>query len=169
MASVQKQMLMVQAYVTILPTSSVFMDRAVSDAGSEPARRPDAGREVQMSWRRIRALTLVLLVLLIAAPLSSGDKGLWLSLTATPVQLLESASDGLPAEHSILLPDGAGRSGRAATVPRPERADVAKSLGPAGAAWLPRSGERWTVVVSSPPHPHSELFAARPAPRAPPA
>lgn len=41
-----------------------------------------------MSWRRIRTLTLVLLGLLIAAPLRSGDKGLWLSLAPTPVQLL---------------------------------------------------------------------------------
>lgn len=121
-----------------------------------------------MSWRRIRALTLLLLVLLIASPLSSGDKGLWLSLAATPVQLLEAATDGLPAEHSILLPDAASRAGRAATAPRPERADVAKSLGPAGVAWTAQSGERWTTVVSAPPHPHGELFAARPAPRAPP-
>ena len=121
-----------------------------------------------MSWRRVRALTLVFLGLLIASPLSSGDKGLWLSLASTPVQLLEVASDRLPAEHSILLPDGASRAVRAATA-RTERADAAKSLGPAGTAWSPGSGERWSTVVSAPPHPHGEPSVARPAPRAPPA
>ena len=122
-----------------------------------------------MSWRRVRALRLVLLGLLIASPLSSGDKGLWLSLAATPVQLLELATDRLPTEHSIVLPDGASRAGRAAATARAERADVARSLGPAGTAWTPQPGERWTTIVSAPPHPHGELFAARPAPRAPPA
>ncbi len=122
-----------------------------------------------MSWRRIRALTFLLIVLLIAAPLSSGDKGLWLSFVATPVRLLEVATDRLPAEHSILLPDGASRAGRAAATSRPERADLAKSIGPAGAAWTAGAGERWAILVSVPPYPHSELLAARPAPRAPPA
>lgn len=120
-----------------------------------------------MSWRRIRALTLLLLVLLIASPLSSGDKGLWLSLAATPVQLVESVADHLPAEHSVLLPDAANRASR--TAARTERADVAKSLGPAGTAWTPPPGERWTTLTSAVPHPHGELFTARPAPRAPPA
>ena len=122
-----------------------------------------------MSWRRLRAPALLLLVLLIVSPLSSGDKGLWLSLAATPVQHLDLATDRLPAEHLILLPDGVSRAGRAAILARPVRADVVRSLGPAGTAWLPSSGERWTIVVSAPPHPHGELFSARPAPRAPPA
>ena len=121
-----------------------------------------------MSWRRVRALTLILLGLLIASPLSSGDKGLWLSLAATPVQLLEVATRSLPAEHSILLPDGASRTGRAGAT-RPERTDDVRSLGPAGTVWSPSSNERWTTVVSVPSYPHGELFAARPAPRAPPA
>ena len=99
-----------------------------------------------MSWRRIRALTLLFLVLLIASPLSSGDKGLWLSIAPTPVRILDLATDRLPAEHSILLPDGASRAART-TIARPERAEVARSLGPDGAAWLPGSGERWTIVV----------------------
>ena len=121
-----------------------------------------------MSWQRLRALTLLLLVLLVASPLSSGDKGLWLSLASTPVQILDVVTDSLPAEHLILLPDGASRAARTA-VTRAERADVAKTLGPAGTAWLPGSGERWTVVVTAPSPPHGELLAARPAPRAPPA
>src|SRR4051812_19261775 len=78
-----------------------------------------AGREDEMSWRRLRSLTLVLLGLLIAAPLGSGDKGLWLSLVATPAQILDLAADRLPAEHSILLPERASRIARAATVARP--------------------------------------------------
>ena len=122
-----------------------------------------------MSWRRTRGLTVLLLVLLIAAPLSSGDKGLWLSLASSPVQHLDVATDRLPAELSSLLPDGASRAGRATAAARPGRADVARSLGPAGVAWSPGSGERWTILVSVPPDPHGELFAARPAPRPPPA
>ena len=120
-----------------------------------------------MSWRRIRALMLLLLMLLIASPLSSGDKGLWLSLAATPLQARDAAPDRLPAEHSILLPDGVSRVGRAAA--RPERADTEKSLGPAGVAWLPGSDQHRTTVVGAPRYPLGEPFAARPAPRAPPA
>ena len=122
-----------------------------------------------MTWRHARVLTLLLLVLLIAAPLSSGDKGLWLSLAPTPAQHLEAASDRLPAELSILVPDAAARVARAVAAARPERADTAKTLGLAGALWPTGSGERWTVVVSTPPYPHGEVFAARSAPRAPPA
>jgi len=121
-----------------------------------------------MSWRRTRGLTLLLLALLILAPLSSGDKGLWLSLTSTTVQHLDTATDRLPAELSSLLPDSAGRV-RAAVAARPERADVAKRLGPDGRDWSLGFGERWTIPVSVPPYPHGEAFAARPAPRAPPA
>lgn len=121
-----------------------------------------------MSWRRVRALTLILLGLLIASPLSSGDKGLWLSLAPTPVQLLEVATRSLPAEHSILLPDGVSRPGRTAAA-RPERTDEARSLGPAGTVWSLASHGRWTTVVSVPAYPHGELFSSRPAPRAPPA
>ena len=122
-----------------------------------------------MTWRRARILTLLLLALMIAAPLSSGDKGLWLSLAPTPAQHLEAAPDRLPAELSILVPESAARVARASTAARPERADAPRTLGLAGAAWSPGSGERWTVVVSAPPYPHGEVFAARPAPRAPPA
>jgi hypothetical protein len=122
-----------------------------------------------MTWRRARARTLLLLVLLIAAPLSSGDKGLWLSLASTPVQHVDLATDRLPAEHSSLLPDGASRAGCATAAARPERADVAKTLGLAGAAWSPGPGGRWTLLASTPPYPHGEVVAARPAPRAPPA
>ena len=122
-----------------------------------------------MSWRRVRALTPLLLALLIVAPLSSGDKGLWLSLASTPVQHLELAADRLPAELSVLLPDAASRTGRVIAAARPDRAELATSLGPAGVAWSLGFGERWTILVSAQPYPHGEVFAARPAPRAPPA
>ena len=122
-----------------------------------------------MSWRRIHALTLVLLGLLIASPLSSGDKGLWLSFAATPVQLLDLATDQVPTEHSILLPERVSRAGRTVTDTRPERTDVGKALGPGGSVWSFGSGQQWTVPVPAPPHPLDDLFADRPAPRAPPA
>jgi hypothetical protein len=58
-----------------------------------------------MSWHRSRLSILVLLALLYTAPLSSGDKGLWLSLAPLPVQLLGAVPSGTPPEHEILLPD----------------------------------------------------------------
>jgi hypothetical protein len=122
-----------------------------------------------MFRRRARALTLLLAVLLIAAPLSSGDKGLWLSLTSTPVHHLETAPDRLPAELSMLASEAAARIASASTAARPERIIAPRTLGPAGAAWPPGSGERWTVVVSAPSSSLGDLAAARPAPRAPPA
>lgn len=65
-----------------------------------------------MSWRGYRLSTLVVLVLLYTAPLSSGDKGLWLSLISMPDQLLRVIPDGTPPEHEILPPDD-GTSGLA--------------------------------------------------------
>jgi hypothetical protein len=122
-----------------------------------------------MSWRRLRVLTLILLVLLILAPLSSGDKGLWLSLASTPVQHLDVATDRLPAEHSILLPERAARTGRVAAISRTDRADAANGDDPSGPIWSLGADRRWTVAVNAPRYPHGEPFAARPAPRAPPA
>ena len=119
-----------------------------------------------MSWRHVRALTLVFLGLLLASPLSSGDKGLWLGLAATPIQHLVAPGHGVPAEHSTLLPEKASRPVVAARI---ERIDPSKSLGIPANAWTVGSGERWTVLVLAPSHPHGELLAARPAPRAPPA
>lgn len=121
-----------------------------------------------MSWRHVRSLTLVLLVLTIAAPLSSGDKGLWLSLGASPLVYLELASDRLPAEHSILLPERASRTGREEIVARDERLDVATHLFVDVASWSPGTSERWTAVFAAPYHRAGEPFAAHPATRAPP-
>ena len=62
-----------------------------------------------MAWRQLPALTLVLLGLMLAAPLSSGDKGLWLSLAPAAVLLADAPVTGLPAEHSTLAPDRQSR------------------------------------------------------------
>jgi hypothetical protein len=119
-----------------------------------------------MPWRRVRALTLVLLGLLLAAPLSSGDKGLWLSLAATPVHLLEASAGHPPAEHSTLVPDTLGRAVAAA---RTDRADPVRSLGATSAPVDVAAGERWTAAATAPVRVRGELIAARPEPRAPPA
>ncbi len=116
------------------------------------------------SWRHIRALTLVILGLLLAAPLSSGDKGLWLSLAATPV-LLDTPAGGLPAEHSTLLPDQPGRS---LTSLRVEQGGAGKRLATVTAIWASAAGERWPATDAAPTQALHALFAARPDPRAPP-
>lgn len=71
-----------------------------------------------MSWQQLRtrlpALTLALLVLLLAAPLSTGDRGLWLSVAPTMALLAEAPAGGLPAEHSTVLPDRPARATTAA-------------------------------------------------------
>jgi hypothetical protein len=122
-----------------------------------------------MSRRHLRALTLVLLALLIAAPLSSGDKGLWLSLTASPAQLLETVAGDLPTEHAILVPERASRAGRAQALPRGEHLDTARILGPGAAVWSIGLATQWALPEAPDLYPHGEPFADRPAPRAPPA
>jgi hypothetical protein len=122
-----------------------------------------------MSRRHLRALTLVLLALLIAAPLSSGDKGLWLSLTSSPAQLFETVAGDLPAEHAILVPERASRAGRAPVLPRGERLETARVLRPGAAVWSFGLSTQWSLPEATAPYPHGEPFADRPAPRAPPA
>jgi hypothetical protein len=119
-----------------------------------------------MSWRHVRALTLVLLGLLLASPLSSGDKGLWLSLASTPIQSFAVPDGHLPAEHSTVLPDQASRP---VAVARTERIDPARSLGAAIVAWAVGLGERWPALDVAPSPLPGEPVAAHPAPRAPPA
>ena len=63
-----------------------------------------------MSWRWSRLSILVSLGLLYGSPLSAGDKGLWLSVTTLPLQLLEAVPGGTPPEHAILLPHRGGLS-----------------------------------------------------------
>jgi hypothetical protein len=119
-----------------------------------------------MSWRSIRALTLVLLGLVLAAPLSSGDKGLWLSLTSTPVQHLQTAGDGLPTEHGIVLPHDTSLFALTSTVSHPERTDADASLSAAPGLC---SMLCWTVIDAEPAVPDVEPIADRIIPRAPPA
>ena len=57
-----------------------------------------------MSWRWSRLSTLAVLLVLYAAPLSSGDKGLWLSVTSMPAPLFGAIPGGMAAEHTIVLP-----------------------------------------------------------------
>jgi hypothetical protein len=119
-----------------------------------------------MSWRHVRALTLLLLGLLLAAPLSSGDKGLWLSLAASPIQHLAVAANGLPVEHATVLPQKALRPLSAA---RSERLNPTKLLGGPAPAWNAGPGASWSILDLAPFDPRGELLAVRPAPRAPPA
>lgn len=119
-----------------------------------------------MRWRFISALTLVLLGLLLAAPLSAGDKGLWLSLHGASETLLRGSTDVATPEHSTLLPNGSGRVHVAARLDLP---DPPRSLSAVAATWLLGPSERWharTIGPAPVPHP---LFAVRPDPRAPPA
>ena len=119
-----------------------------------------------MAWRQLPALTLVLLGLMLAAPLSAGDKGLWLSLAPAAVLLADAPVTGLPAEHSTLAPD---RQSRPAVAGRIETNAFDKSLGvdtrPAGLAL----SERWTRLPDRPVFALLQPIAALPAPRAPPA
>jgi hypothetical protein len=79
-----------------------------------------------MLWRLLPSLTLVLLGLVLAAPLSSGDKGLWLSVAPTAVLLADAPVGRLPAEHSTLLQD---RQARLAVAGRVESSGSDKGLG----------------------------------------
>jgi hypothetical protein len=119
-----------------------------------------------MSWRWSRLSILTFLVLLYAAPLSTGDKGLWLSVAGLPVQALGTAAEQLPAEYASLLPD---YGPRVWALVRAER--ESQSFGPGDLAGTVRS-------VTTPSRSVGEtLFQATPdtlastpsAPRGPPA
>src|SRR6266487_4141246 len=112
-----------------------------------------------MSWRHVRALTLVFLGLLLASPLSSGDKGLWLSLAQTPIQHLVMPAQGLPAEHSTVLPEKASRP---VVAVRTERVDPSKSLGAPAQGQRFGTGERWPAFDLTPSYLHGELLASHP-------
>jgi hypothetical protein len=114
-------------------------------------------------------LTVLLLGLLLLAPLSAGDQGLWLSLTGRPAELVEIVVGSAPAEHLILAPERAEPVARGTGETRPVRVAVARTLGPGGSDWSLGLGRRWTVPDTAPLHLRGEPFADRPAPRAPPA
>ena len=118
-----------------------------------------------MAWRQLPALSLVLLGLMLAAPLSSGDKGLWLSLAPTAM-LADAPAAGLPAEHSTLAPDRQSRptvAGRIETSGSNKQLDA--GVEPVGLTL----GERWTRLQDAPAASLLPPLAALAAPRAPPA
>jgi hypothetical protein len=119
-----------------------------------------------MSWRCSRLSTLTVLALLYVSPLSSGDKGLWLSVTSMPIQAFGAIPGRMPPEHSILLPD---RSGLALDTERIERSEPALNvvLFTVDDATAP---ERWEPVGDVPPwDARDELCLTTTAPRGPPA
>jgi len=114
-----------------------------------------------MSWRWSRLSTLAVLLVLYAAPLSSGDKGLWLSVASMPVPLFGAVPGGLAAEHLILLPNRGALSLARAGV---ERHDPALGVGLVAVDDLAVDAA-WTSVGQPPAW--STREATRPAPIAP--
>jgi hypothetical protein len=119
-----------------------------------------------MPWHWSRLATLVILGLLYTSPLSSGDKGLWLSVTSMPVQVLAAAPDRMPAEHSILLPNGGGPGLAMACV---ELGEPAPALAPL-ASDDPTSSDTWRGVGQAASSTKlREICPSLSAPRGPPA
>lgn len=118
-----------------------------------------------MSWRLVRALTLMFLGLLIASPLSSGDKGLWLSLGGAHVQLHRATASRLPAEHTTVVPDAVARPSASRHV---ERTDASRSLCPSCSSGLVPPAERWTIATATRFPAHKKTLVEPRAPRAPP-
>lgn len=121
-----------------------------------------------MSWRQLPAITLILLGILLAAPLSSGDKGLWLSVAPTAALLTDAPTAGLPAEHSTILPD---RTGRSAVAGRIEigSGGLDRAIDPQATTPSRWTGEGWTRVDAGRSQAVGQPLARRAAPRAPPA
>jgi hypothetical protein len=119
-----------------------------------------------MSWRWSRLSTLTVVALLYAAPLSSGDKGLWLSVASLPVPLFGAIPGGMAAEHTITLPNRGALSLARACV---ERGDPA--LGPGLVAVDdPTVDAAWTSVSHPPSWSAPDGVCPLPtAPRGPPA
>lgn len=152
------------AHGTIVAGARAY--HAVAVAPGLFSRSCAVGKEDEMSWRQLPLLTLVLLGLMLAAPLSSGDKGLWLSLAPSAALLSAAPAVGLPAEHSTLAPD---RQGRPVVAGRTETNGSDKQLD-AGAAPTGHSlGERWTSLQDPPGAALLQPITAFAAPRAPPA
>lgn len=119
-----------------------------------------------MSWQWSRLSTLALLALLYASPLSSGDKGLWLSVTSMPVPMSGAIPEGVPPEHAILLPDRGGLALARAGIDRGEPALGPGLLAIDGAA----VDATWTSVGDPPSwSTHGAICSAPVGPRGPPA
>lgn len=114
-----------------------------------------------MSWHWSRLSTLAIVALLYAAPLSSGDKGLWLSVASMPVPLFGATPGRLAPEHSILLPN---RGGLSLARTCAERSDPA--LGPGLVTVDDATVDASWTSVSQPPS-WSTRDAVCPAPSAP--
>jgi hypothetical protein len=119
-----------------------------------------------MAWYWSRLSTLAFLALLYASPLSSGDKGLWLTVTSMPVPLSGAVPGWMPPEHSILLPN---RDGTVLARSCFERGETALSPGLLDAR--PTAlGVTWTAVRHLPAgSPLDTICPATTAPRGPPA
>ncbi len=119
-----------------------------------------------MSWQWSRLSTLALLALLYASPLSSGDQGLWLSVTSMPVPVSGAIPGGVPPEPSILLPDRGGLALARAGVDRGEPA-----LGPGLAVAIDATVDATWTSVGDPPSwsTRGAICPAPTAPRGPPA
>ena len=122
------------------------------------------GWRMSRYWSRLSILAF--LGLLYASPLSSGDKGLWLSVTSMPVPLFGAVPGGVPPEHSILLPD---RGGLSLAQARGECGDPASGAGLVAVDDAPIDAT-WTTV-SQPPYraTRDAIFRAPSVPRGPPA
>ena len=114
-----------------------------------------------MSWRWSRLSTLAVLLVLYAAPLSSGDKGLWLSVTSMPAPLFGAIPGGMAAEHTIVLPSRGALSLARIGV---ERGDPALGTGVVAVDDV-TVDPTWTSVGQPPAWTTRE--ATRPAPIAP--
>lgn len=81
--------------------------------------------------RRFRLVTGLVLVLHFLAPLSSGDKGLWLSVAPAPIRVFAATASDVVVEHSTLLPVQGipGFSGLAAGHPDPAKGVITVETG----------------------------------------
>src|SRR5262245_19052392 len=119
-----------------------------------------------MSWRWSRLSILALLALLYVSPLSSGDKGLWLTVTALPAQAFGTILGRLSPEPPILLPVRDGRAFSAIRLERREPVLGAALLG----VGMPPSPERTARVSPAWVWNTGEtILPALAAPRGPPA
>jgi hypothetical protein len=118
-----------------------------------------------MSWQWSRLSTFVLLGLLYVSPLSSGDKGLWLSVASMPFQQFGSIPGEMPPEHSILLPY---RVGLALAAVRFDRGEPAPGPGLLAVANAPTPTRSECVGDTSAWSALDETCPAPSAPRGPP-
>lgn len=119
-----------------------------------------------MSASPSRLLVLLLLSILIAAPLSAGDKGIWLSLTSASTRLLHVPANRFGVEHSTLVPK---HFSVAVAAVRGERADSTKGIAALTVLAAGSPAMRWTTADRVEPHGHRKpAISAAVASRGPP-